>query len=428
MSATPSVSSFPRGFKGYSLLLRTNTNVRRLWMGQVISDMGDWFNTVAVLGLLLKLTQSAAAGSLNVVLQMLPSALTALFLGGYIADRFDRKKVMIAADLSRAAIALLYLVVRTPDTVWLAFVATAGLSAGNAFFNPASAAALPNLCKREELATANALQQSTFSSIVFVGAFIGGAVTHWLGRDAAFVLNALSFVWSAFSISRVNGNFSERNGKTSLSGSSALRVLAEGALYLRANPRVLLFSLAKPTWSWTLGGVGLFSAYAFSVYQVGDIGTSWLYGGRGLGAFIGPLAFQSFVAPSSLQQFSLLIGGALLLCMTGYSIYGFSLTPFVGFIGLMIGHLGGGSVWAFSRIIVQRETPDNLRGRVLALDGVLFSMTTALATFALGIIANYSTPLIGVMSGVAVTFVLSLVWAYFAWRILWRKAVTSTVR
>ena len=162
------MSALPRGLPGYIALLRGNPNVRNLWAAQSVSQLGDWFNSVALLGLIISLTNSPISASLTVVFQMLPAAITSVFIGGYIADRFDRKKVMIAADIARAIIALSFILIRSPEWVWVAYAGTLLLSVGSAFFDPATAAALPNLCRPGELMTANALQQSTWASGVFV--------------------------------------------------------------------------------------------------------------------------------------------------------------------------------------------------------------------------------------------------------------------
>lgn len=407
---TGAVSTLPRGLPGYAALLRGNPNVRNLWMAQSVSQLGDWFNSVALLGLIVSLTNSPMSASLTVIFQMLPSALTSVFVGGFVADRFDRKKVMIVADLARAVIALSFLLIRAPEWVWVAYAGTLLLSMGSAFFDPATAAALPNLCRPGELLTANALQQSTWASSVFVGAALGGVVAQALGRDAAFMLNALSFLWSAFFLSRIHGRFSATDSRPALSGAGAARILTDGFRFMIHHPRVLLISLAKPIWALTLGGIGLYSVYAFNVYQVGDIGTSWLYAGRGIGAFLGPLITTSLFAPKQPRDFVRVLGLTFIFCASGYALFAVSTSPLIGALGLAIGHVGGGSVWAFSRIFVQRETPDSLRGRVLAVDGMSFSVVTSLSTLAVGAIASATAPATAVLTGVGATVVTGIAW------------------
>jgi MFS family permease len=157
-SATP--AALPRGLNGYVVLLRNNADVRNIWLAQVISQFGDWFNSVALLGLIYHITGDALAATLVQTLTVLPNALASLTIGGYLADRFDRRMLAVAVDLVRAAVALLLLFVNTSDTLWIAYVVVATLSIGEAIFGPAISAAQPNLCRPHELAAANALQQS----------------------------------------------------------------------------------------------------------------------------------------------------------------------------------------------------------------------------------------------------------------------------
>ncbi|MEO6061945.1 MAG: MFS transporter [Thermoflexales bacterium] len=409
MTSAP-MSALPRGLPGYVALLRGNPNVRNLWAAQSVSQLGDWFNSVALLGLIISLTNSPISASLTVVFQMLPAAITSVFIGGYIADRFDRKKVMVAADIARAVIALGFILIRGPEWVWLAYAGTLFLSLGSAFFDPAMAAALPNLCRPGELLTANALQQSTWASGVFVGAALGGVVAQVFGRDAAFIINALSFLWSAWFLSRIRGRFRASDGPVALSGTGALRVLTDGFRFLGHHPRVLMISLAKPIWALALGGIGLFSVYAYNVYRVGDIGTSWLYVGRGLGSFVGPLITTSLFQPKTPREFVKVLGLTFVLCALGYTLFGLSETPLVGALSLVVGHIGGASVWAFSRIFVQHETPDALRGRVLAVDSMGFSVVTSISTLIIGTVATATTPAAGILTGVGATVVAGVVW------------------
>ena len=273
-SATSDV--LPSGLRGYAQLIRQNPNMRNIWLGQVVSQLGDWFNTVALLGLLIDLTQNPASASWAIVAQILPSAITGLFISGVVADRFDRKKIMITADIARAIIALSYLLIGDASLVWIAYAATAGLSIGGAFFSPAASAALPNLVSKAELPVANALWQSTFASMLLIGAAIGGGVTHLFGRKVAFIMNSLSFLGSAFFIWRVQGRFSAVGGKQLLSGMGTLRVLTEGFRYLKENRFPRTYALVKPAFSWVFGAISLYPAYALTIYNIGDIGTSWL--------------------------------------------------------------------------------------------------------------------------------------------------------
>ena len=184
-----------------SSVLRTNRNFRLLYIGQAISQLGDWFNSVAVFALLLDLTGSATAVAWMMIVQFLPMALVGP-LAGVVVDRVDRqtpddrRRPLARRDDSRLA-------ARAPrEQVWIAYVVTAVCVSAQAFFEPARTATIPNVTSAEELMPANALSSATWSAMLAVGASIGGLVTALSGRNVAFVFNAASFFVSALFISR----------------------------------------------------------------------------------------------------------------------------------------------------------------------------------------------------------------------------------
>lgn len=192
----------------YSRLLRQNSAFRRLYVAQLISFGGDWFATVALLGLVLELTNSAAAASLVIVLQTGGFALASP-LGGILADRMDRRRLMVAADFLRVPVALALVVVRTPDALWICFLAITLLAVAAAAFEPASSAALPNLVEPDQLGEANVLLGAAWGVMLAVGAGLGGLVAATLGRDAAFAINAASFGLSGLLIVGINRPFQQ---------------------------------------------------------------------------------------------------------------------------------------------------------------------------------------------------------------------------
>ncbi|HSK64704.1 MAG TPA: MFS transporter, partial [Pyrinomonadaceae bacterium] len=129
---------------GYIDLLRRNRAFRQLWLGQVVSQMGDWFNTIALYTIILNLTGSGRDVGLLLVARFLPSFLFGP-LSGVVADRFSRQRIMIISDLLRALVVLGFLFVRTADQLWIVYVLTV-LQLGLAtFFEPAKTAAIPSI-------------------------------------------------------------------------------------------------------------------------------------------------------------------------------------------------------------------------------------------------------------------------------------------
>src|SRR5436305_2152396 len=187
----------------YLQLLRQNRNFRLLYIGQAISQLGDWFNAVAVYALLLDLTGSATAVAWILITQSLPVPLVGP-LAGVVVDRVNRRRLMIAADLFLGVLILGLLLVRTADRVWIAYVVTAFTMSASAFFEPARTSTIPNITSPQELMPANALSAATWSAMLAIGASVGGLVTAWLGRDVAFVINAASFFVSAIFLARTH--------------------------------------------------------------------------------------------------------------------------------------------------------------------------------------------------------------------------------
>src|SRR5881397_55220 len=187
---------------GYATLLRGNRGFRFLWLGQVVSQMGDWFDTSAVYTIALTLTGSGRAVALIMVARFLPSVVMGP-LSGVVADRFSRRTIMITADLLRALVVLGFLLVRRPDQMWFVYFLTVLQLAFSAFFEPAKTAAIPSIVSDRELIAANAISSVTWSAMLTLGAAIGGVVTGWFGTDVAFILDAMTYLLSAALIASV---------------------------------------------------------------------------------------------------------------------------------------------------------------------------------------------------------------------------------
>src|SRR6516164_5449861 len=183
-------------------LLRNNHNYRNTWMGQVVSEIGDHFNNVAVFSLALARTRSGMVVTGVMLARAIPAILAGP-LAGVVLDRFDRKRIMIASDLIRAAVALGFIITVKYEPTWLLYVLSGLLMLASPFFTSGRAAILPAIATKEELHTANSLTQTTQWTTLSIGAFLGGASVTQFGFELAFVANALSFLVSAFCISRL---------------------------------------------------------------------------------------------------------------------------------------------------------------------------------------------------------------------------------
>ena len=184
----------------YLQLLRSNRLFRRLFFGQVISELGNWFNFIAGLGLVRVLSNGdPEVTTIMLLARLVPFTVFAPLAGAFV-DRWSRRTVMIVSDLARVGVAFGFLLVQGPEQFWIAYVCTALLSFFGAFFEAAKNAALPNITGERDLLAGNALMFSSRFLLMAFGAALGGWTAANVGYRAAFIVNAISFVVSAFSV------------------------------------------------------------------------------------------------------------------------------------------------------------------------------------------------------------------------------------
>ena len=372
----------------YLRLVSENRNFRRLWLAQIVSEIGDWFYTLSIYTLLLQLTGHASSVALALVLQVLPQT----FIGpaaGVINDRLRRKHVMITADLVRVVVVMAMLLVRSRSTVWLIYPLLLAETIMAAFFEPARNSVIPNIAARDEVLIANTLSSATWSVNLLIGASVGGLVAAFFGRDAVFILNALSFLASAILISGMR--FAEPHAQFA----APLRPrdlvdfspVVEGIRYIRNHRTILPTVFAKagelmigPSWViFTVLGAREFAVHWHNI-QPGRgamLGMSILLGGRGIGALFGPIASARWAGRSDRRlQLGILLG--YLTIALGYGTLGTCSTVWLASLCALIAHAGGSTVWVFSTTLLQLHTEDRFRGRVFAAD-LGFSMFTIAA-------------------------------------------------
>ncbi|HTA24530.1 MAG TPA: MFS transporter [Terriglobales bacterium] len=407
----------------YLRLVRHNRNFRRLWSAQIVSELGDWFYTLAIYSLLLQLTGKASSVALALVLQVLPQT----FIGpvaGVVNDRIRRKRVMIAADLARMVIVFLMIVVRTRSMVWFVYPLLFVETLMAAFFEPARSSVIPNITEREDVILANTLSSATWSVNLLVGASIGGVVAALLGRDAVFILNALSFLASALLIRGMR--FEEPHAVSA----APLRVrdlwdhspILEGVRYVRGNRRLLATVFGKagelmigPSWVlFTVMGQRYFPVHwrGIDPQRGGMLGMSLLLGARGLGALVGPLVSARWAGHSQ-ERLRLGVLFGYLVVGIGYAALGVSSTVWVACFWVVLAHCGGSTIWVFSTTLLQLNTEDRFRGRVFAADLGMSMLTIAIGAYLCGLFLDwgYSAKHVAVVTGV-VMIVPAMLWAW----------------
>jgi MFS family permease len=373
-------------------LLRTNRDFRYLWLGQVVSQLGDWFDTIALFTLVLKLTGSGKAVGLVMVARFLPSVVLGP-LSGVLADRFDRRRIMIASDVARALVVLGFLFVRSPEQMWLVYVLTVLQLAFSAFFEPARSAALPSVVAERDLVPANALSSVTWSAMLTLGAAVGGPVTDLFGTDAAFIIDSLTYLVSAALIWRVRLPKREPRPKTRLTLAKSLGVTdtLEGLRYVRQRPRVLALLLIKPAWGLGGGILTLLPVFGEKVFRLSlygalggaALGMSVLYAARGVGTALGPLLTRRFYSDTR-EQMQRAIGVSFIVAGCFYVLFGGAQSFGLALVWLALAHAGGSVLWVFSTVLLQSSVEDEFRGRVFAAELMLMTLAMAASNYAVG--------------------------------------------
>jgi MFS family permease len=374
-------------------LLRRNGDFRSVFVAQIVSFAGDWFATVAMLGLVIDRTGSKVAATAVFVVQTLP-AFALSPLAGPAADRFDRRRLMVAVSLLQAAAAGLFLVA-LHGSVAFAFVAQGLISALGTFFVPASQAALPNLVDADDLPLATMMMSSTWGAMLALGAAIGGVFALVFGRQAAFVADSVSFLVAAGLIAAVRRPTQQA---TPEGGHGRMRPLAdtvETIRYARTNPTVAALLGSKFGFGLGTGAVGMLALLATGPFHSGDGGTGVLLAARGLGVVVGPFVARRLVARdgrSATAGILLACGLAGLVYGAGYLVVGTAPVLAVAVAGALIGHLGGGAQWTLSTYGLQSAVPDFIRGRVFAADFALVTVTMSLSLLVSGVLAEVTGP------------------------------------
>jgi MFS family permease len=368
-------------------MLKTNADMRRVFMAQVISYLGDWFSFVAIIGLVDDLTGSKFLVSLVVVAFSLPSFLASPIAGSMV-DRFDRRRILVVVSVVQSVAALGLLLVGK-DTIWLAFLAQSTVSALAAVVGPATEASIPNIARdNDELAAANSLLGSTWGVMLAVGAAIGGVFASVFGRDAAFIANGVSFALAAILFSRIKTPMQkDRDVETQRQRIRPIADMREAINHSRKDPVLMALIFSKTTFAIGAGVVSQLAVLASDVFNGGDAARGLLIGVRGVGTGLGPLIAMRYTR-GQLGKVLLICGFASLAFSGFYLVGAWMPTLWLTAIFVMLAHLGGGAQWTLSSYGLQLRSPDHIRGRILAGDFALVTLMLSLTSALAGLVSE----------------------------------------
>ena len=401
----------------YTQLLRRNRSFRWLWSGQVISELGNWFNFIAALGLVRAVSNAAPeVTTIILIARLIPFALFAP-LAGALVDRWSRRAVMIVSDFARVLVALGFLLVRRPEDLWIAYLCTVLLSLFGTFFEAAKNAAVPNITGERDLLAGNALMFSSRYLWMALGSALGGWTAVYVGFQAAFIINALSYFASAYSVWLVP---EEKTRKEEADDdpekgffSSLWFDLKEGWNYIGSHSIVTTIIVVTILCALGVGAMNLVAdrlgALVFA-RQSGiseDSAVAVIYFAVGFGLFLGMMIARlvgSYL--ESRRRTIIFVGCSLLIQGILFALAGVMPTLLLACVMVVISRVFLGAELAVQETLLMRLVPDDLRGRVNMIHHAGEILTWGLATGLAGWSVQWLSPreltvISGLVSGVA---------------------------
>ncbi|HVF30591.1 MAG TPA: MFS transporter [Pyrinomonadaceae bacterium] len=397
----------------YGQLIRGNRNFRNLLAGQFISELGNWFNFIAGLGLVRVVSEaSPTAAGVLFVCRLVPFAIASPIAGTFV-DRFSRRQVMIITDLARVAVAMMFLLVNTKDDLWIAYVATMLLSGFGAFFDGAKNAATPNLTGKEGLLAGTALMFSTRFLLMAIGSALGGWAAYFFGYEVAFLINAASFLVSAFTVWLIPEE-ATRDEETGFRMTGQIMKpgffveFREGFRYSLRNRFALTIILMNMIWATGGGAINVIFERMGGIYfpmvegwnpDLG-VGMLWTWAGFGL-AFGMLIAHRTSVWLDLNKGHSMFIGVTLIIHGILFSVAGWMPTLVLFCVFSFVSRAIVGVEYAIQETLFQRSLPDYIRGRISTLERgaelTVFGISSYVASEAM----YYITPqVLTVISGI----------------------------
>ncbi len=390
----------------YWAVLRNNPQYAKLWLAQVISLTGDWFNTVALSALVASMTNgSGFAISLFFLARFVPPLFLSPF-AGVLIDRYNRKYLLVLSNAARAVIVPFFLLAGSPDMLWLIYVVSILQSLMAGLFEPAQSAILPSLLNDDDLITGNTLMSVTWSAMLALGAAAGGLFATQFGIAAALVVDALTFVFAAALTVWIAYDPLRRASITSRQETAGFR---EGIRFLNAHPSLRWTLLVKGAAS--LGNVDTLLAFMatqiFVVGARGEASLSILYAMFGVGAFFGPIILNRWNDNSlSRMRWFILLG--FVCAFVAWILMGLAGSLAVLSLAVCLRGIGGSVNWTYSSVMIQLQAPDEYLGRMFSLDFAIFQFATIVSTLVHGALVE-ATGVDGIQAVIFLTAAVGLI-------------------
>ncbi len=385
---------------GYWQLLRSNGNYRSLWLASVISMLGEWFNTIALFFLILEYTGSEFLLGFLFTVRMISFAIFQPFIG-LLADRYNRKIMMMVTNIVQVFLALGFILVDSASDMWWMISLSGLMMLLHGAYMTAERAAIPNVVSPEHLTTANALDAASWSTALCIGALLGGIVVSQWGADAAFIIDSATFAIGALLLIpvKIEQNVEEEM-KTPLF-KTAFANIKRGWLRVYTESRLLRIVFAKSSWNiagGALAGVFLVLLGAETDGYGAAMGFGIFFFARGVGTGLGPIIARNVLKDES--KWPGLIGKLVIVSGAFYILV--SLTLEINLLLtvslILLAHAASGANWVLSTIMTQRWVEDEMRGRVFSIDMLFMSIAFSISTSVAGYLVEHHN--LGIADGI----------------------------
>ncbi|MDR3698314.1 MAG: MFS transporter [Candidatus Sulfopaludibacter sp.] len=390
-------------------LLRQNRNYRYTWMGQVVSEIGDYFNNVAVLALVMEKSGSGMVVSGVFLSRAIPAVLAGP-VAGVLLDRFDRRRIMIASDLLRALVAAAFVFTVHRQRPWLLYLLSAVLMFASPFFTAGRAAILPSIASKEEIHAANSLTQTTSWATLTAGTLLGGLGAAALGYHAAFLLNAVSFVFSAWCIWKIAWRAAPAPAAIRASGT---RDFIDGLRYIASVP--LIAGIAMISFGWALGGGAaqvLFALFGEQVFHRGATGIGDIWGFAGIGLLLGGTLGHVVGRRAGFPAYKRAVTVSYLVHGAAYMLFSRTGSFAAALLLMMLSRVGMAVTSILNNSQLLRHTAPAYRGRVFATMEALRNAVMIVSMAAAGIASQYAGPRTLALIAGALGSATAIAWAW----------------
>ncbi len=380
----------------YLRLIRSNRDFAKLWAAQVVSLLGDWFSTIVIAALIVSYTEGSGYQGVAVsgflIARLIPPLLMRP-LAGVLADRFDRKRLLIVSDLLRALAVLgLLFTTQGPEYLPLVYVFVVIQFLISSIFEPARNAIMPSLLYRHQLVAGNTLSSISWSAMLAIGAICGGLVAEAFGTQIALLIDSLTFVLSAALVVTIRVPETPRSDlemEARETRDTSERTFLDGLRHLRKHPETAAALFVKGGQSITPSDA-LLIIYGTQVFVLGKDGVTSmaiLWAAFGFGAILGPLITNRF-SDDSVRVLRRLIGAGFVMMTVGWLFWGWAPSLALLSLAVLVRAMGGSVNWTYSSVIIQQIVPDAYLGRMFSLDFAVFEMVQSIGIVVIGLLID----------------------------------------